>query len=122
MLSGRCRKPPADVRQLFNAGGNPKDGSPPDPAIQAASIVADEEAIALPRFHEVEVFVPATSDQYNISNPRIALAKRGDRHPITVVDPTCDGVGDPLALAVPRSRWRQRDHRAGSSALRSPSP
>jgi hypothetical protein len=27
-----------------------------------------------------------------------------------------------LALAIPRSRWRQRDHRAGSSALRSPSP
>jgi hypothetical protein len=45
--------------------GDAEDGPAANPAIDTAAVVADQEPVALARFDEVQVFVPAASHQHH---------------------------------------------------------
>ncbi len=66
---------------LLDTWGHAKDGSAADPSTDAASVIADQEPLALSRFDQMQVLAPATSHEDNVADGGIALAKRYDRDP-----------------------------------------
>ena len=71
---------------LLDTCGDAKDGSAADPSIDAASVIADQEPLALSRFDQMQVLAPATSHEDNVADGGIALAKRYDRDMVAIVD------------------------------------
>ena len=83
---GTARASPGAPR--LDLSGYPEDRPAPDPAIETAAVVADKEAIALARLHQVQVLVAAAAHQNDVADVRIARAERRHGHLVCIIDPS----------------------------------
>jgi len=58
------------------------------PAVDATAVVANQEPIALACFHQVQILVAATTNEYNVANCWFTVAQRLNGHVVSIVHPT----------------------------------